>query len=127
MEKFEQNPTSKLTRHHVMFPAPEWMLRPEGQEIRTTQSMIPHIPRPEHDYMHRVVAIVPALGHNTLRAVSRLWTPENNTYKDIDQLCRLIGRAAMHPRSHKIESDLANLTIEALQLEKQVLREIGYK
>lgn len=119
--------TPRLTRHHTCFPAPEWMLRPESQAIRTTPSMIPRIPRPEHDYMHEVVAIVPALGHNTLRAVSRLWTPENDTYKDIENLCRAIGKAAAHERSSSIESGLAELTIEAFELERGVLKEIGYR
>lgn len=115
------------SRHHLLFPAAEWSLRPEGQAIRSTPSMIPKLRRVDHDYMHEVVPIIPALGHNTLRAVSRLWTPENNTYRDVDRLCIAIGKAATHERSHPIESDLAELTIEALELEKTVLKEIGYR
>ena len=76
--------------------------------------------------MHRRVAIIPLLGHNTLRSVSRIWTPENNTMRDIDGLCLAIGKAALHERSQPIESQLAELTIEALQLEKEVLKELGY-
>jgi hypothetical protein len=103
------------------------MLRPEGRELRTSPGMISRLTRGEHDYMHEVVPIVPALGHTTLRAVSRLWTPERNSYKSIDTLCIAIDKAATHERSHPIETDLARLTIQALELEKQVLKEIGYK
>lgn len=115
------------SRHHLLFPAAEWSLRPEGLKLRGTPSLIPKLTRPDHDYMHEVVPIIPALGHNTLRAVSRLWTPERDTYRDIDGLCRAIGKAAMHERSHYLESSLAELTIEALELEKTVLKEIGYR
>jgi hypothetical protein len=46
--------------------------------------------------------------------------------RDIDGLCLAIGKAALHERSQPIESQLAELTIEALQLEKEVLQELGY-
>lgn len=115
------------SRHHLLFPAQEWMLRPEGRELRTSPGLIARLTRADHDYMHEVVPIVPALGHMTLKAVSRLWTPERNSYRSLDTLCLAIEKAATHERSHPIESDLARLSIQALQLEKQVLREIGFK
>lgn len=115
------------SRHHILFPAQEWMLRPEGRNIRTTPSMIISLNRADHDIVHDALPIIPALGHNTLRAVSRLWVPERNTYRDLDNLCRAIGQAALHERSHPIESGLAELTIEALELEKQALKDVGFK
>lgn len=118
---------NRSSRHHLLFPAAEWSLRPQGAEMRSTPSLIARITRDEHDYMHRQVAIIPALGHNTLRAVSRLWIPEHETYRDLDGLCRAIGKAATHERSHRIESDLAGLTIEALEMEREILKEIGYR
>ena len=89
--------------------------------------MIAPITRADHDYMHEVVPIVPALGHNTLRAVSRLWVPQHETYQDLDGLCLAIETAAKHEKSHHIETELAGLAIEALLLEKDVLKEVGYK
>jgi hypothetical protein len=87
--------------------------------------MIPVLRRGDHDIMHQVVPIVPALGHNTLRNVPELWTPRGNTLQDIDSLCLAIDKASAPHRVHQLERDLAGLAIEALMMEKQVLLEVG--
>lgn len=114
------------SRHHLLYPALEWNIRPQGAELRGTPSLIYKLPRFEHDIMHEEVAIVPLLGHNTLRSVARIWTPEHDTFKDIDGLCRAIGKAALHERSQPIETSLAELTVEALQAQKRVLINLGH-
>jgi hypothetical protein len=113
------------SRHHLLFPRAEWDLRPEGRKIRQTRSMIPTMRRDDHDYLHSVVPIVPALGHHTLNALPGLWTPQNNTYTDLDSLCVAIDRASAPHRVHQLERDLAGLAIEALLLERNVLKETG--
>lgn len=115
------------SRHHFVFPEAEQSLRPEGQFIRTHPSLIRKLTRPDHDIVHQRVSIIPALGHNTLRAVSRLWVPDNNSYRSLDNLMLAIDEASKHPKSSRIETALAQLTIEALELEKSALKDIGYK
>lgn len=114
------------SKHHLLFPAAEWLLRPEAAFIRKTHSLIPRMTRADHDYMHNQVPIVPALGHRTLISAGHLWTPEGDTIRDIDGLCIAIGKAAAHERTHRIEADLAELAIEALQMEKAVLGEVEF-
>ena len=117
----------KPTRHHFLFPSAEHMLRQEGVAITTHPSMIGDLSRSDHDIVHKLVPIIPALGHNTLRAVTRFWVPDRDHYRSLDNLMSAIDKAASHPKSHPIETKLANLTIEALELEKIVLKEIGFK
>lgn len=114
------------SKHHLLFPRQEWDLRQQGRRMRARHSMIPVISREDHDHMHDVVPLVPALGYHTLMATERLWTPRNDTIRDIDGLCLAIDRASSPSRVHEIERDLAGLAIEALLLEKTVLKEIGY-
>lgn len=121
----QRNPNRGTTKHHLLFPAAEWMLRPEASYLRQQSSLIPRIRNEGHVYLHSVVPLVPMLGYRTLTAAMHLWTPEEDTMRDIDGLCLAIGKAATHQKSHQIEKDLAGLTIEALQMEKAVLQDIG--
>jgi hypothetical protein len=115
------------SKHHLMFPRQEWALRPEGESIRNTPSLIATISRGDHDYMHEEVPLVPLLGYHTLRSLPHIWEPSGNTYQDIDGLCLAIEEATDHPRSHRMEKDLGGLAIEAMMLQKQILKEIGYE
>lgn len=76
-----------------------------------------------HDRIHEAVPIVPLLGHHTLMNVSHIWTPEGETIEDIDNLCLAIEEASTPNRVHSLEKNLAELVIEALQIEKHVLIE----
>lgn len=115
------------SRHHLLFPAAEWSLRPPAVFLRGSRSLIPHLSRGDHDFMHRVVPLVPLLGHRTLEAAASLWRPEHDTMRDIDGLCIAIGRAAAHEKSHQLESHLAELAIESLQMQKSVLKQVEFQ
>lgn len=120
-----RNPNRGTTKHHLLFPAAEWMLRPESAYLRQRPSLIPRMRNEDHAYLHTQVPVVPALGYNTLRAVVQLWTPEEDTIADIDGLCRALDQAASHEKSHPIESDLAGLCIDALILQREIILEVG--
>jgi hypothetical protein len=86
--------------------------------------MIPIMRRGDHDIMHETVPIVPALGHHVLLAIPKLWSPRGNTFQDLDSLCIAIDKASAPPKVHQLERDLAGLAIEALMMERNVLRDI---
>lgn len=117
----------KMTEHHLLFPRQEWDLRKQGREIRATRSMRPMMTAENHKTLHSIVPLVPALGYHTLFAVEQLWTPRRDTIRDIDSLCLAMDRATNTSRAHPIERDLAGLAIEALMLEKQVLKDVGFE
>lgn len=111
-------------RHHLLFPRQEWELRPQSKNLREMGGFIVNMLRTDHEEAHRQVDIVPVPSHNTLMAITRHFRPTGDTEKDIDSLALCIERASS-PR-HEIELRLGALTIEALMLEKQFLRENGY-
>lgn len=115
------------SKHHLLFPRAEWELRPEARKIRQTPSMVPVLTRENHDIIHDRVSIVPLLGHHTLNAIPGLWTPRGDTIRDIDSLCRAIDWASTPRLVQPIERDLAGLAIEALMMEKDILKEVGFE
>lgn len=111
-------------RHHLLFPRQEWELRPQSKRLREMGGFIVTMLRTDHDEMHREVDIVPVPSHNTLMAITRHFRPTGDTLADMDKLAFCIDRSTS-PR-HEIERSLGGLTIEALMLEKQFLKENGY-
>lgn len=111
-------------RHHLLFPRQEWELRPQAKRLREMGSFIVTMLRSDHDAMHRAVDIVPVMSHNTLMTVHSQFRPKNDTLKDLDGLALTIDRVT-NPQ-HEIEQSLGHLTVEALMLEKQFLKENGY-
>lgn len=109
--------------HHILHNRQEWSLRPEAQYIREHPSLIPRIPREVHEELHKACPPVPLLGFYALKRTVKMWTPDNFTLASIDNLQFAIEDAAKHEKSHEIESQLAYLAIEALELQKPFIRE----
>lgn len=113
----------RSTKHHLVFYGKEWSLRPEGLWLREQGGLIADLPRPEHDEIHRRVALVPLLGVYALQRVANRYEPTPSLYRNIDNFCLEVERANKHPKAHRLERQLGLLTIEAMQDQKDILKE----
>jgi len=113
-----------VDRHHIMFPAQEWSLRPEAKKIRSTPALIPKIDREDHNEIHRHVPFVPMLGYYALRRVASDFYPQRTTLATIDELLFSMESAKGHPKSHPIETAQIELSMQALEAERDLLRGI---
>ena len=110
--------------HHIVHNRQEWELRPEGKLIRQTPSLIVHIPRSEHDYIHANSPAIPLLGIHALQRTANFFRPSGDTLTDISRLQSSIERAVKHPKSHEIETRLGHLAIESLDIQRLLIKEI---
>lgn len=109
-------------KHHILNPRQEWTLRPQAEWLREQPTLVPRIDRDIHDVLHRVTPPVPLLGYHALRIVANDFVPGRTTMESIDRLATSIEYAAEHPRAHPLEVDLAELAVNALMLQRNVLR-----
>lgn len=116
--------SEKLTDHHILFYAKEWNLRPEGAYLREDGGLHAYITRPEHDEMHRRVALVPMLSVHALQRVAGDYRPSQSLYTNIDNFVRLTEKALKNPKAHELERKLGALTIESVIMQRDFLREI---
>lgn len=107
--------------HHILNDRISWMSRPEARKLRQTPSLIPRIERPLHEQIHIDLPIVPLLGYHALQRTLATFEPASSTIKSIDNLAFAIESAIKHPRTHPIERDLGELTIEAVMLQREYL------
>lgn len=109
-------------RHHLLNPAREWSLRPEGKKLRESQGLIPLIDRDLHETIHRECPPVPLLGFYALQRTVREFQPHPDTLISIDNLMFAIEASGRHPKAHPIERELSSLAIQALDLQRGYLR-----
>lgn len=109
-------------RHHLLNPAREWTLRPESKKLRESQGLIIPIDRAVHEEIHTNCPPVPLLGFHALRRTVREFQPHPDHLISIDNLMFAIESASRHPSSHRIESELAMLAVQAIDLQRGYLR-----
>lgn len=109
--------------HHILHSKRSWSMYAESLQMRENHTLIPKIDRDTHEALHRACPPVPLLGYHALQRTIRLWTPDEDTLKSVDNLMFAIEEASWHPKSHPIESALAELAIQAIDLQKPFIRE----
>lgn len=109
-------------KHHILHNRIEWSARPESLALRESPPLVPLIDRDVHDEIHRIAPAVPALGIYALKMINRLYVPEPSTIKSIDNLLMAIDTAANHRRAHRIERIMADCAIDAIEIQRAILR-----
>jgi len=105
-------------RHHLLFSRQEWTLRPDAERLRETRTLVPVLDRSLHNEIHATCPPVPLLGYYALRLVATRFEEGNNTLQSMDNLMSAIDVSSRHPRAHQIERDLAQLAIQAIDLQR---------
>lgn len=109
-------------KHHILHNRIEWSARPDSLALRESPPLIPLIDRDVHDEVHRIAPAVPPLGIYALKMINRLYVPEPSTIRSIDNLLMAIDTAANHHRAHRIERIMADCAIEAIEIQRAILR-----
>lgn len=111
-------------KHHVLHYRQEWTLRPNAERLRESPPLIPEIPREIHNEIHANTPAVPLLGHHALLHTAKFYRPiPYDTLGSMDNLMFAMEEAARHERAHPIERDLAELAIQAVDLQRPYIRE----
>lgn len=110
------------SKHHILHFSTDWTARPQAEYLREQPTLIPRLNQDIHDVVHRVAPGVPLLGPHALMQVAADFVPGRDTLESIDNLLFSIYAAAEHPRAHRIERDLGHLAIEAIILQRDVIR-----
>ena len=110
-------------KHHVLHYAKEWRLRPEAKAIREHPSLVPTLPREVHNEIHKTCPPVPMLGYHALKRTVGLWTPRHDTMESLDNLMFAIEQSISDVRAHPIERQLGRLTVQAIDLQRPLIRE----
>lgn len=74
--------------------------------------------RSVHQELHRNVPVVPLLSHYTLQAVRTQYDPKTPPEDALDELMLAMERAKGHRKAHKLEKDMADLAIHAIDLQR---------
>lgn len=121
----ERNTKTNFDRHHLLHDSKSWRARVSSRMLRSIPSLIPEIDRDVHEYLHRTTPPVPVPSFYTLDETAKLFIPTGDFFQDVDGLCRSIDFVTNYPKSFRIERELGGLTIEVLQMQKNILREYG--
>jgi hypothetical protein len=109
-------------RHHIMETRSDWSSCPNAKRLRNTQQLIPVMEIEPHNELTENCPIVPLLGFKTLQIVACEFQPFGGTLKSIDKLLIAINEASKHHSIHKIERDLAQLSMQAIEMQIPYLR-----
>lgn len=112
-----------MDRHHILHFKPEWTLRPQAKLLRDTPTLIPRIDREVHNEIHRNAPGVPPLGHYALQRIVSDFYPQRTTLATLDDLMLAIENSTRTPKAHPIEIQMAELAVQALDIQRPFLRE----
>lgn len=113
----------RADKHHILFNRQEWTLRPDGERLRETKSLMPLMDRDVHNELHRNVPTVPLLGHVALYRVARDFKPTGDTFESMDRLMSAIEAAGRNPKSHPFEREIGALTVRAIDMQRPYIKE----
>lgn len=112
------------TAHHILHNRKEWTLRPEARKLRETPSLIPVLGTwAIHKELHDNCPPVPCLGYNGLLQAYKNFEPTDDTFTSVDNLLFAIEKASHHPKAHPVERELAQLAVEAIDLQRPYIKE----
>lgn len=114
--------------HHDVFRRQEWTLRPQAEAIRESPGLKVRLARSDHEWLHTKVEPIPLLGYHALLSVNRYYEDApGDTLQSMDNLLFAINKANHEPKSKPIERSLGELTMQAIEQERDILNEIlGY-
>lgn len=112
-------------RHHLIHTRSDWTSNKTAKRLRDTPELVPRIDRQLHNEIHRQAPAVPLLGYHALYRVSRDFETAETSWESLENLMRVIEQASRSPKSHRIESQLALLAVESLDIQRVILKSEG--
>ena len=115
----------KMERHHELFNRFAWTATNTLESLREDRRLIVPLDPDTHRELHQEVSHVPPLSYHMARHVLRAYSEfEADTYlHNVENLQWSIEEAMQHPRADRIERELGELTMYALDLQKPFIDE----
>lgn len=114
--------------HHDVFRRQEWTLRPQAEAIRESPGLKVRLARSDHEWLHTKVEPIPLLGYHALLCVNRYYEDApGDTLQSMDNLLFAINKANHEPKAKPIERSLGELTMQAFEEERNILKEILWR
>lgn len=114
-----------MDKHHLLHTRSDWTSNKTAKRLRDTPQLVPRIDRELHNEIHRLAPAVPLLGYHALYRVYRDFEPTSTAWGSAESLMRTIEQASQHPRSHPIESNLAELAVQSIDIQRLILKAEG--
>lgn len=130
MEKYNerlrfQPRRQQVDTHHAIYHRQEWTLRPQAELIRESPGLKIKMPRSDHEWLHNQTEAIPLLGYHALCAVNREYDDvPGDTIASMDNLLFAIEKSNHGRQVKPIERSLGELTMAAVEHERDILKEI---
>lgn len=112
---------SKVRRHHTLFTRCSWESSKATLNLRREPSLIVPLDDFTHGALHEEVSTVPLLCHRSANQVWQAYTPKTNILDSVDSLMLTIDKVTTGFRAGKVERELGQLVIYAIELQKPYL------
>ena len=110
-----------MERHHFMFPASLHEAQSASRELRQMSRSTGYLDHDSHVELHQSISGVPVLSHyvalGALKHVRDSFIPDNPVER-IEDLQRAIEVSMRQPRADRIEREIAELAVYALDIQK---------
>ena len=110
----------KMERHHCLYNRFAWTANKDLENLREDRRLIVPLHPDTHRELHQDVSHVPPISYHMARHVLREFAEyEPDTYlHNVENLQWSIEHATKHPRADRIEHEVGELAIYALELQK---------
>lgn len=112
-----------IEKHHELFNKREWEAREQYKDLRNNGGLIVPMHKEYHDELHKSVRLVPTLGYNGIMAVHREFYRGRSYIDTLDNLMFAVESAKNNERLSSIERGLAELALDALDLQRPFIQE----
>jgi len=112
----------QFDRHHILHNRVEWTARTQSETLRESPPLVPRLDRSVHNEVHKIAPAVPLLGYYALNRILLLYEPHEYTMPSIDSLLMAIDQAGNHRKAHPVERGMADLAIQAIEIQRAILR-----
>ena len=115
----------KLERHHTLFNRYAWSANKDLESLREDRRLIVPLHPDTHRELHQEVSHVPPVSYHMARRALRNFSEfEDDTYlHNLENLQWSIEEAMHHPRADRIEREVGELAVYALELQKPFVDE----
>lgn len=109
--------------HHTLFCGSPWESMPQTRKLRRLPSLIVPMDKQVEEALHQEISTIPVLDHFTAVHTYNNYEASNTYIGSIHNLMRAIEIGSNHRKSTRLEKQLAQLTIYALELQVPFIRE----
>jgi hypothetical protein len=107
-----------LNRHHLLFERTAHSANVYNKTLRNSMGLVALIDVEAHKELHRSCPPVPPLSPYVAQRARNLYIPSPHPLRGIDGYLTAVQEAVQHPSTHEIERRMAELTMQAVEIQK---------